>query len=223
MLDLGRYHLAALAQSEETKALASAFQARQSTLRTATAARVEAEQSMTELRVGVSFAENGLERAIRQVALLAHTVDNNATSGPAYKALFPEGLDPELRPIGQSQVDAAVALRDRLDSQPAAANVKAQAMDAFDKALAAFKSALAARAAGEANVDQARAVEKGAREGFASAYDANMGAIRQLFPRDRVQQNLYFDDVGGSRSSAGDDNDNPGPTGSGSSGGSTGK
>jgi len=62
-------------------------------------------------------AENALERAIRQVALLAHTEDNNATSGPAFKALFPNGLDAELRPIGASQVTATVALRGRLDAQ----------------------------------------------------------------------------------------------------------
>ncbi len=51
MLDLGRYHLAALAQSEGTKALASAFQPVQDALRVAATARVEAEQAMTDLRV----------------------------------------------------------------------------------------------------------------------------------------------------------------------------
>jgi hypothetical protein len=35
-----------------------------------------------------------------------------------------------------------VALRERLDAQPAAAKVKAQVMDDLDKALAAFKSAV---------------------------------------------------------------------------------
>ena len=88
------------------------------------------------------FAENAVERAIRQVALLAHGADNNATSGPAFKVLFPNGLDAELRPTGPSQVAAAVTLRERLNTQPAAAKVKAQVMDDFDKALATFKSAI---------------------------------------------------------------------------------
>jgi hypothetical protein len=209
MLDLGRYHLAALAQSEGTKALASAFEPIHSGLQTAAEARVQAEKAMTVLRVGVRFAEDGLERAIRQVALLAHTVDNNATTGPAYKALFPDGLDAEVRPIGASQVDVAVALRARMDSQPAAAPVKAQATENLDKALAAFRSALAARTAGETQVSQARAAEMGARERFVSAYDANMGAIRQLFPRERAQQNLYFDELGSSRAPAEDDSTPP--------------
>ncbi len=74
------------------------------------------------------FAENAVERAIRQVALLAHGADNNATGGPAFKALFPNGL--------------GVTLREHLNTQPAAAKVKAQVMDDFDKALATFKSAV---------------------------------------------------------------------------------
>jgi len=45
--DLGRYHLAALAQGEGTKALASAFQPVQDELQTAITARVEAEKAMT--------------------------------------------------------------------------------------------------------------------------------------------------------------------------------
>ena len=139
-------------------------------------------------RVGVRFAENAMEKVIRQVSLLAHAADNNATSGPAFKALFPNGLDAELRPIGASQVTASITLRERLDTQPAAAKVKAQAMDDFDKALSVLKSAIDARQAGDSKVSQARASESGARERFVSAYDSNIGAIRQLFPRDRAQQ-----------------------------------
>jgi hypothetical protein len=41
----------------------------------------------------------------------------------------------------------------------------------------------------------------GARERFVKAYDSNMGAIRQLFPRDRGQQDLYFDEAPTRRSS----------------------
>jgi hypothetical protein len=54
-------------------------------------------------------------------------------------------LDADLRPVGPSQVTAAVAWRERLDTQPAAAKVKTQVMADFDKALATFKSAIDAR------------------------------------------------------------------------------
>jgi hypothetical protein len=212
MLDLGRYHLAALAKSEGTKVLASAFQPAQDELQTAATARIEAEKAMTVPRVSVRFSENALERAIRQVSLLAHGADNNATGGPAFKALFPNGLDAELRPIGPSQVAAAVALRERLDTQPAAAKVKAQVMDDFDKALAAFKLAIDARQAGDTKVSQARATEFGARERFVSAYDSNIGAIRQMFPRDRAQQDRNKGEIAPSHAAAsGGGGDTPTP------------
>ena len=53
-------------------------------------------------------------------------------------------------------------------------------------------------------LSQARAAEFGARERFVKAYDSNIGAIRQLFPRDRDQQDLYFDEAPSSRSSSDD-------------------
>jgi hypothetical protein len=52
-------------------------------------------------------------------------------------------------------------LRERLDTQPAAAKVKAQAMDDFDKALSVLKSAIDARRAGDSKVSQARASQCG--------------------------------------------------------------
>jgi hypothetical protein len=132
---------------------------------------------------------------IREIALSAHTVDNNTTTGPAFKALFPNGLDAEVSPRGVAQIEAAVSLRQRLDSQPAATKVKAQVMDKFEKALSEFKGAVDSRLAAETTLSEARAAESGARERFVKAYDSNMGAIRQLFPRDRGQQDLYFDEA----------------------------
>jgi hypothetical protein len=51
---------------------------------------------------------------LRQRRACRRAADNNATSGPAFKALFPNGLDAELRPIGASQVTASITLRERL-------------------------------------------------------------------------------------------------------------
>jgi hypothetical protein len=201
MLDYGRYHLAALAQSDGTQPLASAFRPAQDNLQTAASTRVEAEKAMTDIRVAVSFSEHAAERAIRQVALAAHGVDNNATGGPAYKALFPDGLDAEVRPVGAAQLAAAAAVRERLNTQPAATKVKAQVLEDFDKAIAVFRLALDNRLAAETRLSEARATESGARERFLLAYDSNMGAIRQMFPRDRAQQDLHFDDIASSHSS----------------------
>jgi hypothetical protein len=55
-----------------------------------------------------------------------------------------------------------------------------------------------------------------ARERFVSAYDSNIGAIRQLFPRDRATQELHFDQIATSHPSnnrgGGDTPTPPSPT-----------
>ncbi len=210
LLSSGSNHLTALAQSAETKPLIGAFQPVWKDLQAAAAARTQAEEALGPPRVIVRFAEKALERVLRDIALLAHMGDNNATTGPAFKALFPDGLEAELSPLGAAQVAASAKLRERLDTHPAAAKIKAQVMDRFDSAFAAFKSAIDARDTGEANLSQARAVEVGARERFVKAYDSNIGAIRQIFPRDRGQQDLYFDEPPSTRS-AGHDEEPPTP------------
>jgi hypothetical protein len=202
LLALGRYHLAALKRSEQTQPLADGFRPALDQLKAAATARAQAEEDMTEVRVGARFAEDAMETVIRQMGLQAHSVDRHNATGPAYKALFPDGMDAVLRPIGASQVQAAETLRSRLDHQPAAAQVKAQMMDDFDKALADLRAALAKRADGENRVRLARATEMGARESFASAYDSNIGALRQMFPRNPSRQNLYFDESGSPREPA---------------------
>jgi hypothetical protein len=202
MVRAGRNHLTALDRTPETKHLIDAFQPVQENLQISAAARVMAEDAMGAPRVVVRFVERDLEKVIREIAFMAHAADNNATSGPAFKALFPDGLDGVVRPLGAAQVAAAQALRQRLDSQPAAATIKAQVMEKLDKAIAAFKASVDARQAADTRVSETRAVELGARERFIKAYDSNIGAIRQIFPRDRDQQDLYFDEVSTSHASS---------------------
>ena len=219
LLMSGANHLTALNQTEATKSLIGAFQPAYDELQTAVAARAQAEGAMGAPRVNLRFIEKDLEKVIREIALQAHTVDDNATTGPAFKALFPDGLDAEVRPLGVSQIAATTALRERLATQPAVVKVKAQAMEKLDQALARFKATLEGRQSAEGKLSQARAVESGARERFVKAYDSNIGAIRQLFPRDREQQDLYFDDLSTGRSSAEEKGEgttsSPAPAGSG--------
>jgi hypothetical protein len=72
-------------------------------------------------------------------------------------------------------------------------SIKTQALAEADTAVTAVSNALTARKAAEQTLANARAAEDGARETFVSAYDANAGAIRRLFPRNRVRQDLHFD------------------------------
>ncbi len=212
LLGLGRSHVAALGCREETKLLASAFQPKHDALEAAAATRLQAEKDLTSPRVLLRFAEKSIELAIRQVALLAHATDGNSTSGPAFKALFPNGLNAELNPMAAGQATTAAALRERLNTHPDAVAIKGQILPALEKEMAAFNAALASRDAAEAKLNQARIAEKSARAAFVAAYDSNAGAIRQMFPRSREQQDLFFDEFrSGSRSGGGHDAVTPAP------------
>lgn len=210
LLRAGKYHLAALGQNAETKGLGDAFRPSHEALAVAKAAREQAEEGLIEPRAAARFAEAGLEVVLRDIAAQAHASDRQAGGGDlVFKAIFPNGLDAEVRPRGAAQLSAATLLRSRLDKQPAAAPVKASWQGKLDEAMAKLGAALAARGAAEQALGLARAVEDGARETFVSSYDSNVGAIRQMFPRNRVRQDLYFDQIRAGQASADDDTGEP--------------
>lgn len=195
LLRIGKFHLFALGRGPETQGLATAFKLAHDALTVAHAAREQAEDALVEPRANVRFVEAELEMVLRDVADEAHRQDRRTSGEQAFKAIFPDGLDPEVRPRGTGQLAVATALRSRLDLQPAAAVVKGLKLKDLDAAIAALASALEARRMAEQALGLARANEDGARETFVSSYDGNAGAIRQLFPRNRARQNLYFDQI----------------------------
>lgn len=210
LLKAGKYHLAALGRGPETQGLAAAFKPAQEALAAARIVREQAEDALTEPRTLTRFAETALEVVLRDIAAKAHDYDRKAGGDLVFKAIFPNGLDAEVRPRGAGQLTAAMALRGRLDQQPAAAPVKAQFLKDLDTAVAALGSALESRRMAEQTLGLARAAEDGARETFVSSYDSNAGAIRQMFPRNRVRQDLYFDTLP-SAQSAGEDGEETEP------------
>lgn len=213
LLALGKFHLAALEQDEATKGLALGFKPTVEALASAKAAREQAEQGLIQPRVAARFAEFAVEIVLRDIAFMARNADNRAGGDLVFRAVFPNGLDAEVRPRGAAQLAASQALRTRLDAQPAAAPIKAQALKPLDDALAALGAALEARRKAELDLGIARAAEDGARETFCSGYDSNAGAIRQMFPRNRARQDLHFDQFRVSHGSDnGDSTDQPPPS-----------
>jgi hypothetical protein len=212
LLRVGRYHLAALGRSAETKGLADAFRPTFDALAVAKAAREQAEDALVVPRAEARFAEAGLEVVLRDLAAQAHVTDRQMGGDLVFRAIFPNTVDAEVRPRGPAQLTAATALRVRLDKQPAAAPVKAQWLPKLDEALARLAAALEARRTAEQAVGLARAVEDGARETFVSSYDSNAGAIRQMFPRNRVRQDLYFDPFRGGPDATEEETAEPAPT-----------
>jgi hypothetical protein len=210
LIKVGRYHLAALGRKPETSGLVTAIKPAVDALAAARTAREQAEDALIEPRAVACFAEAGLEAVLRDIAAEAHSCDRGVGGDLIFRAIFPDGLDAEVRPRGAAQLAVSTALRGRLASQPAAAPVKARWLEELDKAMAALGDALEARRSGERTLGLARAAEDGARETFVASYDSNAGAIRQMFPRNRVRQNLYFDQFRGGRSS-GEDTPEPPP------------
>jgi hypothetical protein len=154
--------------------------------------------------VGEIQAKGKISRAL---ALAAHLVDNQSTSGPAFKAVFPDGLDREIRPRGAAQLKAARRVDDRLATQPAAAALKADHGAAIKAACADFEVKIKSRKAAGETLGLARAQEDGARETWVAAYDSNAGAIRAMFPRQRARQDLYFDQFRSRSANADEDED----------------
>lgn len=196
---LGRFHVACLEQTEETRALAPIFVSNLEALETAAGATDAARRALIGPRVAVVFGEARLEQELRRLSLSAQQVDNKADGGAAKTALFPRGLYPALRPRGEAQIEAASAVRERLVAQPAAASLREAHLTAVDAAISDQRARLAARGAAYQTYASAFAAELGARESFVAAYSSSAGAIRQLFPRSRDQQDLYFDAIASGR------------------------
>lgn len=211
LLKVGKYHLAALGRNEETTGLATAFRPAVDGLAAAKRAREQAEDALIEPRAAVRFTEDALEVVLRDIAAEARSFDRKAGGDLVFKALFPNGVDAEVRPRGPAQLTVSTALRGRLDTQPSAAAVKALFLTALDAAMAGLGAALDARRKAEDALGSARAVEDGARETFVSSYDSNAGAIRQMFPRNRVRQDLYFDQLRAAGASADEPVEPPAP------------
>jgi hypothetical protein len=191
LVHLGQSHLAALVQSEETAGLARTFKPVLVALEQADLATGYAELELLNPQVDQVRAELAMGEAILQLAALARGPGGETAA--AHAKLFPNGIEAEL-PLDQGfDLASVIILRERLATEPAAVDLKAQFLSDLDRAIAALRVAVAARETAEAKVDQARAVESAARKLFFAAYEADASAIARLFPGDRRRQDLYFE------------------------------
>ncbi|HEV8325479.1 MAG TPA: hypothetical protein VG389_27970 [Myxococcota bacterium] len=209
ILPLGEFHVAALQQTPETQGMVAAFQTTQTTLLTAARATEDAARALVGPRVAVRFAEYALEQVLRSTANAAHDADNNQSTGPAFRSVFPGGLEAETSPRGASQLRSAADVRTRLANQPAAAGLRATFLPRLDAAIADFGTKLDTRTAAGRALGEAQAAESGARESWVAHYDGNAGAVRNLFPRNRARQELYFDEFRGRGARRATDDDAP--------------
>ncbi len=204
LIAAGVFHVSALGHTPELAPLIGVIQPTIDDVEAAAAARATADRNLIPLRVALLFQERDVERALRVLSSSAIALDGKR-GGPAHTALFPDGQAIETRPKGQRQVDAADRVLNRLASASPAEPLRAAHTSTLTTARNALQAGIDARKAATAVLGAAIAAELSAREDFVRAYDGNAGAIRQHFPKDRESQELYFDSLGGTRSTTSDD------------------
>jgi HAMP domain-containing protein len=209
LLALGQFLLAALLQESSTTTLAATFRPAFLALQAAASATAAALDATIHPRVALRFAERKVEEAIRGLARAAQALDSGKARGPITTALFPQGINAEVKPTGPAQLELARGVLNRLLAQSTAATLRGAHEPVLRTAIDEMTTQLAARDAATAAYDVAMARELAARADFCRAYDSMAGTIRSLFPKDRTAQGVFFD---GPRSRKGSpDADPPAP------------
>jgi hypothetical protein len=174
--------------------MAASLTAAKNTLDAAQNAYAGSVISLIAVRVGVKYNDYVSDIAVRALLRQAEGTDQ-VKGGKIATFLFPEGVTPVIRPVGQTQVDQMVALEGLLDavapSWAPAADEKVKLVArrvAYDAALKQRETAMVASAALRAKRDMAK-------EDFLDVYAAVAAKVKAEFPRDRAKQDLFFDKV----------------------------
>ena len=155
---------------------------------------------LIEPRVEVKMVDLKADDVVR-------SVKRTAEDAKVADRVFPFGVMPIVKPVGQTEVDELQKLEERISgaitwSERGAAQARIAAVRAeYTAALDRRRAALSASGA-------ARALRDSTREEFINLYASAMGSIKSLFPRDRATQDAFFDVVR-SPSDDGDDEAEP--------------
>lgn len=193
---LGRYAAAMLSKFTSKPALlsfATSMTAATDSLETAQGAYAASVLALVFPRVGVRYNDFISDNVVRALQRRAELFDDK-TAGPTASFLFPEGVTPIIRPVGQTQVDAMLKLEGKLDalaSWPEAAAEKAKLTTARE----AYATALQDRATAMLASAALRAKRDAAKEDFLDVYATVAAKVKAEFPRDRAMQDLFFDKV----------------------------
>lgn len=163
-------------------------------LTSAQSAYAQAVVAIITPRVAVKYADFTSDRAVRAAQRAAETADGEKF-GKVATAVFPDGVTPIVRPVGQTQCDLMRALEGRLE---AAASIWPGAMAEKAKITAertTYEASLAARRTAMEVASDLRAKRDAAKEDFLDVMAAAAGRVKEQFPRNRAMQDLFFDRV----------------------------
>jgi hypothetical protein len=207
-----RFLIAALGQTAGTADLVGALRTALDALLAAVASTSAAADATIAPRVAVRFAERDLEQAIRHLFLAAQALDGGKARGRIASALFPSGLMAAITPKSAEQTAAATQLLSRLEAQADAEPLRAVHAPALHTAIDAMTHRLAERDTAIAAYETAVVRQAAARDQLVRAYDSTANSVRARFPKDRAQQDLFFDILRDGRKDAQSDAIDPTPT-----------
>jgi hypothetical protein len=145
-------------------------------------------------RVDVKYENYVSDRRIRLTQQKAEIADGKR-GGRVAGLVFPEGSATITRLLGPSQVEEMENLEGRLGSVEASwAEASAEKTD-IGKARQAYQAALEGRRVAGQKARDLRAARNAAKEKFVTMYATAMSGVEGEFPRDKVTQDLFFDEV----------------------------
>lgn len=166
------------------------------TVVSATGALVTAQDAYRRAVLAVVGARVDLKLVDLEADDLVRSVKRAADEAgkPIAQAVFKDGITPIVRAFGSTQ---AKALRDLEGRIAAATKWEGRAAQAarIEAVRAAYEAALEARRAGTVAAADARAARDMVKEDFLDVFAAAAGAVREMFPRDRPRQDVFFDAV----------------------------
>jgi hypothetical protein len=142
---------------------------------------------LIEPRVEVKMVDLKADDVVRSVKRLAD-------EAKVADRIFPDGVTPIVKPVGQSEVDELQKLEERISGSIGWAD-KDAAQARIASVRADYETALGRRRAALSASGSARALRDSTREEFVNLYASAMGTVKALFPRDKATQDAFFDAV----------------------------
>jgi hypothetical protein len=154
----------------------------------------EAVKAILPARVDVKYEDHVSDRRVRVTQQKAEIADGRR-GGRIAGMVFPGGSDAITRLVGESQVESMIDLEGRL---AAAASLWPEAQaekDAIGAHRQQYQAALESRTIAGQKAREAKAARDAAKETFLLMYAEVMSRLEAEFPRDKITQDLFFDEV----------------------------
>ena len=151
-------------------------------------------------RVGLKLVDFKADSVVRSAKRAADDAGADIAG-----AVFPNGTTPIVKPVGQSEVTEL----QRLEGRIAAASSWAAGAGQLALVTAVrgeYETAIRERGVASMAAGAKRAVRDNVREDFLDVFASVAAAIKQMFPRDRAKQDVFFEST---RASAADDAEDP--------------